>query len=85
MQKYIVLIAATALSAAAFAGDKPGTTMDKDKKAAATFEALDKNADQQISKTEAATDKMLSDSFATLDANGDGYLSKSEYVARTKS
>jgi hypothetical protein len=52
---------------------------------AATFDSLDKNADQQISRTEAAAEKMLSDSFASIDTNGDGYVSKSEYAARTKS
>lgn len=83
MTRLIVLFAASLMSVAAMAGDKAkDTTM---KSTAATFEALDKNADSQISKTEAAADKMLSDSFAAADANGDGYLSKSEYAARTKS
>jgi len=76
MRKFLVLIAASAISAVAMAGGE---------KSAATFEALDKNADQQISKTEAAADKKLSESFATADANGDGYLSKTEYEARMKS
>lgn len=51
----------------------------------AAFESLDKNSDQQISKTEAGTDKSLSDSFASADGNGDGYLNKAEFMARTKS
>lgn len=86
MTRFIALIAATLLSATAMAGDG-----DKDKRdmkmesTAATFEALDKNADSQLSKTEAGSDKMLSDSFASIDTNGDGYISKSEYVAHTKS
>jgi EF hand len=81
MTRLIALIAATLLAATAMAGDK-----EKDmKSSSATFESLDKNADSQISKTEAAADKMLSDSFAAADTNGDGYLSKSEYMARTKS
>jgi hypothetical protein len=54
------------------------------KSTAATFESLDKNADSQISKTEAAGDKWLSDSFAGADSNGDGYLSKAEYMAKQK-
>ena len=60
---------------------------DKDKThetTAATFESLDKNADQQISPTEAAADKMLSEAFAAHDTTGDGYLSKSEYMAKSK-
>jgi EF hand len=84
MTRTIVLLAATLLSVTAVAGDdkaKKDTTM---KSTAATFESLDKNADSQISKTEAAGDKWLSDSFAAADTNGDGYLSKSEYMAREK-
>ena len=83
MIRLITVIAATLLATTAMAGDK-----DKDKydtKATATFESLDKNADSQISKTEAASDKMLSDSFAAADSNGDGYLSKSEFTALSKS
>lgn len=83
MRKLILSTAATFLCfatlAAATAGDaepaKPG---------AATFEALDKNADQQLSKIEAAADRTLSASFAAADSNGDGYLSRSEYLARSK-
>lgn len=52
---------------------------------AATFEALDKNADQQISRTEAGVDRKLSDGFAYADTNADGYLSKDEYTAHTQS
>jgi hypothetical protein len=84
MTRLIVLLAATLLSATAMGGDdkaKKDTTMQS---SAATFESLDKNADSQISKTEAASDKMLSDSFASTDTNGDGYLSKSEYMSREK-
>jgi Ca2+-binding EF-hand superfamily protein len=83
MTRFIALIAATLLAATAMAGDNK----DKHdtKSSAATFESLDKNADSQISKTEAAADKTLSNSFAAADTNGDGYLSKAEYMALTKS
>ncbi len=77
MKALITVVTATLLSAAAMAGDG-------DKTQAVTFDSLDKNADQQISKTEAAGDKMLTDHFAALDTNGDGYLSKAEYAARMK-
>ena len=79
MKKLITVLAASLLSAAAMAGGDGAT------KAAATFEALDKNADQQISKTEAAADKMVADHFASLDTNGDGYVSKAEFAAKSKS
>jgi Ca2+-binding EF-hand superfamily protein len=50
----------------------------------ATFDALDKNAGSQISKTEASSDSKLSDNFAALDTNGDGYLSKPEFMPKSK-
>ncbi len=49
---------------------------------AASFESLDKDADMQISKKEAAADKHLKDAFASADTNGDGYLSKAEFAAQ---
>jgi hypothetical protein len=84
MMRFIVLIGAALLSAAAMSGDDKYKTDPATKSTAATFESLDKNADSQISKTEAAADKMLSDSFASADTNGDGYLSKSEFSAKEK-
>jgi len=77
----MIFLTAALLSTAAIAGedDIPKAS------AASTFEALDKNADQQISKTEAAADKAVSDKFASMDTNGDGYVSKSEFLAKTKS
>jgi Ca2+-binding EF-hand superfamily protein len=89
MYKSIVLVAATMLCTAAMAGDDKDKATTRDttmKSTAAMFESLDKNADLQISKTEASADKKLSESFASADSNGDGYISKSEYIAaRTKS
>ena len=84
MTRFIALLGGTLLPITEMAGDdkaKKDTTM---RSTAATFESLDKNADSQLSKTEAAGDKMLSDSFASADTNGDGYLSKSEYMSREK-
>jgi EF hand len=49
----------------------------------ASFAGLDKNADNQISKTEAGVDRKLSDVFAYVDTNGDGFISRSEYLAQT--
>ena len=88
MYKPIVLVAATMLCTGAIAGDDKDKDAARDttmKSTAAMFESLDKNADLQISKTEASADKKLSESFASADSNGDGYISKSEYTARTKS
>jgi hypothetical protein len=66
-------LAAGLLSSAAMAADPQYT---------ATFEALDKNADRQISKAEAQADRKLADGFASADSNGDGYLNKTEYQAQ---
>ena len=84
MTRFLALIAATLLAFAAQAGDNKDKSHDTGMKSSATFDALDKNADSQISKTEASADNKLSDNFAALDTNGDGYLSKAEFMARSK-
>ena len=84
MTRLLALIAATLLAWAAQAGDYKDKSHETGMKSAATFDALDRNADSQISKTEASTDSKLSDNFAALDTNGDGYLSKAEFMARSK-
>jgi hypothetical protein len=81
MTRFLALIAAALLASAAQAGDTKDKPHDTSMQSAATFDALDKNADSQISKTEASADRKLSDNFAALDTNGDGYLSKAEYIA----
>ncbi len=75
MKVFIAIATAALLSTAALADDPKSSTT-------ATFESLDKNADQQISRTEAAADKMVADRFSSLDTNGDGYVSKSEYLMK---
>jgi hypothetical protein len=85
MTKFLAVIAATLLAFAAQAGETKDKPNDPGMQSKATFDALDKNADSQISKTEASADSKLSDNFAALDTNGDGYLSKAEFMARGKS
>jgi Ca2+-binding EF-hand superfamily protein len=58
--------------------DQPASSAEE------TFKSLDKNADQRLSKSEAASDKSLAKTFAYLDANGDGYLTMREYTAHLK-
>ena len=48
------------------------------------FKSLDKDSDQRLSKSEAASDKSLARTFAYLDADGDGYLTMREYTAHMK-
>lgn len=78
MKILLTAVGAVLLSTAAVAGEVAGKA-----NTAITFEALDKNADRQISRTEAAGEKALSDSFASVDTDGDGYVTKDEYSART--
>ncbi|HEX7013842.1 MAG TPA: hypothetical protein VF161_13890 [Steroidobacteraceae bacterium] len=84
MLRVIAFLASSLLALGAFAGEEKEPRREESMKTGATFEALDKNADSQISKTEARSDKVLSESFATLDTNGDGYLSRAEFLARSK-
>jgi type II secretory pathway pseudopilin PulG len=82
------IVAALTLGAMfqAAAGQDSAREADEARRAAeAIFEALDQNADQQLSKIEAAADRRLSDTFAAADADADGYLSRAEYLARPKS
>lgn len=75
-----------ATAQAAHIGEDASSDADAARRAGeAMFEALDKNADQQLSKIEAAVDIKLSDTFAAADANSDGYLSRAEYLARPRS
>lgn len=79
MKILLTAVGAVLLSTTAVAGDVAGKAT-----AAITFEVLDKNADRQISRTEAAGEKALSESFASVDTDGDGYVTQDEYAARTK-
>jgi len=45
------------------------------------FNALDKNNDGYLSRTEAAKNPDLVKNFKTADKNGDGKLSRTEYLA----
>jgi multidrug resistance efflux pump len=75
--------AAVGLSAAVAMAQEPSRMPSEQpsKGAQASFEALDRNKDQQLSKAEAAADTALAARFASIDANADGYISKREYSA----
>ena len=74
----LVLSTLFVASAPAAEQDKPMSSAEE------TFKGLDKNADQRLSKSEAAKDKSLARTFAYLDADGDGYLTMREYTANMK-
>lgn len=44
------------------------------------FNALDKNNDGYLSRSEAAKDKDVSKNFKAIDKNGDGKISRTEYL-----
>jgi len=81
--KTLTTIAAALLSAAAIAqvpSPPPTDSADPAGSPQATFESLDRNQDQRVSKGEAAADDGLSAQFAALDADADGYINKNEYM-----
>ncbi len=49
-----------------------------------SFESLDRNVDQRISRSEAGFDRVLSDVFADTDMDGDGFLTKAEFAELAK-
>lgn len=73
MKLALPMLAALALGAGAVqaAGKRPG------------FDALDKNNDGFVSRTEAAGDKTLLKGFDAADKNNDGKLTRAEYAAAT--
>jgi hypothetical protein len=88
MYKHIAVFVAACFSATVLADEgnsKPTTIQAPNVEAKTavmtTFESLDKNGDERISRTEAGMDKRLSNIFATADTDGDGYVSKGEYAA----
>jgi hypothetical protein len=52
-------------------------------RAIASFDALDRNADRRLSRSEAGFDRVLAAIFADSDVDGDGYLTPSEYARAT--
>ena len=46
------------------------------------FNALDRNSDSKISRSEATVKGSVSKRFDGIDSDGDGYLSKQEFAAR---
>jgi Ca2+-binding EF-hand superfamily protein len=75
----VVLVSTLSIAAAQAAEqDKPASSAEE------LFKSLDRNADQRLSKSEAANDRTLARTFPYLDADGDGYLTLREYTAHMK-
>ena len=79
MKLMLTALGAIVLSSTVSAGE--GSDNQSVATAVATFRGLDKNADRQISRTEAAAQKKLSERFAFIDTDGDGYVNEAEYIA----
>jgi hypothetical protein len=79
MHRSFILAGLLALSAHASAEELTATVVNS---AQTTFESVDRNADQRISRTEAGTYKKLLDRFAVVDTDGDGFVNKTEFDAR---
>lgn len=50
-----------------------------------SFESLDRNRDNRLSRTEAGYNRLLSEIFASSDVDADGFVSRSEYGQATDS
>ena len=81
--KILTTLAAALLPALALAQTPTTAGPDESKGTRVTFESLDRNSDQKLSKTEAAADDTLTSQFAMLDTNSDGYIARSEYLKGT--
>ena len=85
--KTLIALFAAAMFTTAVADDQT-SKYGKDKSmtsAESKFDELDRNDDEQLSKTEARDEDALSAAFASVDQDSDGYVSKSEYTARMDS
>jgi hypothetical protein len=81
MMSKTLIVSATALltltTAYAHADDK----RTDDKRASATFKAMDANRDERLTVNEVSGDPTLAQNFTALDRDADGYLTKKEYAA----
>jgi hypothetical protein len=81
MKILTTLAAATLLSSLAMAEGDPAKTEELTSPSAhATFDSLDRDSDQRLSKAEASVDDGFSSQFAKLDTDADGFVNKGEYL-----
>jgi Ca2+-binding EF-hand superfamily protein len=78
----INVIATCAASLAAWTATADDLPVRSTADVTVVFQALDRNKDQKISRTEASVKGSVSKRFDGIDSNGDGYLSKREFEAR---
>lgn len=63
----------------------PAAAQDNPTSAVPSFESLDRNGDNRLSRTEAGYNKLLSEIFVSSDTDGDGFVSRAEYEEATSS
>jgi Ca2+-binding EF-hand superfamily protein len=73
LTQIVIVASGLALAAGSALADKSKTDPG--------FNALDKNNDGYLSRTEAAKNPDLAQNFKAVDKNGDGKLSRTEYLA----
>jgi Ca2+-binding EF-hand superfamily protein len=85
MKNIIIKTCATWLFAAApllHAAAKEDIPIRSTEDVKVVFDALDRNNDSKISRSEATVKGSVSKRFDGIDSDGDGYLSKREFAAR---
>ena len=56
-----------------------GVAVADDPPAAPSFESLDRNSDNRLSRSEASYNRLFAEIFAASDIDGDGFVSRAEY------
>ena len=81
--KALIALFAAALCTTAVADDQTSKQGHKSMQSAdAKFDKLDRNDDEQLSRTEAQQEDSLSAQFASVDQDADGFVSKTEFTAQ---
>jgi Ca2+-binding EF-hand superfamily protein len=81
--KMLTLLLVSAVFATAAADDQASKDQPS-QGARSQFEALDRDGDERLSKSEVEAHDTLSGHFRYVDADADGYITKSEYKARVR-
>lgn len=84
MMRIWLAIALTAAAPTLQAKDVPTDYPRTAEEVERVFEAIDRDGDDRISRSEGQRTNILRERFDGVDANEDGYVSRSEYRARPR-